>query len=291
MNRSSLALWLICGGVGCDAAPAPQDELAAGSDTAGSGVTVEEPIPGWSADAVVAAVDDALGTGFPDPFVPQEAYFARMALGDAWCPGDDVQLTDSVLYGCMTEGGTWFEGIAEFQRVEGEAAASMGLSVFEVLAGDFIITTVDGLSLRVGGGALWTRSLPDGATPGPWSMEFGGSWTDEAREDWLGQGASMVLYVEGTAPEAGGELWIDGGVGIGDHDLFFEDLSWTPETCALPAGRVSVRGPDTWWYTLDYPVGCGGCAAVRFQDGQRLGEHCGSLDDLYDHVMAQVEGR
>ena len=293
-------LGLAPGLVACGPRTPPYDTAALPSDASGGGddgegepdAEVAAPSPSWEAEEVVEAVSEALATGFPNPRDAQEAYFRLMAMGDTFCPGSDTQITDSYLYGCLASSGVHYMGIAEYLAWSGPEAEELGWATYEVLAGDFVITDVDEAELRVGGGISWTRYLPEGGEAlGPWGIEMGGSWLDESRGDWLGQGVSAMLFMAGTEPDEGGELWVDGGVGLGPHDLFFEDLAFAPDACDQPVGRVSVRGPDTWWYTLAFPEGCDACAQVEFQDGAVLGEACVDLAELYGAVADVTVGR
>jgi len=288
MRLFGLALLSACSAGAPATTPTEQPDS---EDTANQGPTLEAPTPSLEVAEVEAALAEALAGGVPNPFDLTEAYLTWMALGDEHCPGDPEQITDDVLYGCGTEDGTWFEGISEYQHAEGDEALAWGYSSYSVLAGDYIIVDADGRSMRVGGGAAFLRAPPDEDLPGDWSLELGGTWLDETRDDWVGAGASFVFFGEGSAPEAGGELWLDGGVGIGDQDLYFEDLSWDPALCDQPTGRLGVRGPDTWWYHLDLPDDCGTCANVVFQDGTVLGESCVDLAPIYTAYQALTVDR
>ena len=274
--RCLSALPLLAACAAPSGADSGEETTLAGTD---SGTTPDEPdlfepSPSWGATEVEAALNEAFALGLPTLFVARDAYLDLMSQGDEACPGDPEQLTDSVIYGCEAASGYTYTGVSSYYRWEGEEAAELGLDRYEELAGDFAIVDPSGPSMRVGGGCSWSVGSAL-ESPRAWSLIFAGSWVDEGSEAWLGAGASAWLEIEGSGTEADLSFEASGGLGLGQVDLYLPGLVYNPD-CDAPEGEISVRGTDTWWYTLALQP-CEPCGEVRFQDGSPLGTACPDL--------------
>lgn len=198
--------------------------------------------------------------GFPEPHLVHQVYLERMARGDGACPDDPVNITDSHVYGCTAEDGTFYMGVAEFH--EGED--------YRLLTGDFLIRDPEGTELEVGGG------FEVQTAPGQEALTLMGSVRDEARTDWLGRGASFIL--EASLGEVG-ETVLHGGVGIGEAALDLRELHLVQ---GCETGTLALRGPDMRWYEAELDCGCGELAF----EGQPLGGICPELGPMHASLDA-----
>ncbi len=266
--------------LGC---PGPEDSGAptastTDSDSAGTlpWLTQDDPTPAWTAEEAASRIEEAVAVGLPEPRLPLDTYLGLMAQGEGDCPGDETQLTDSVLYGCETSAGVYYEGVSEYvlEVSSGETA--------EYVAGDFLIRDADGVLLEVGGHAAHIA----GDTPaGRWAeMEFHGSWVFTPSGTFLDPENSLAL---GASVDTEGVLGVHGGWGRGDGDLYFEVMTWTWEGQGHPVGDISIREPAGFWYTLSLG-GDDGCGEVVWGTGEALGRACVELRSAGEALAAKL---
>ncbi len=225
--------------------------------------SLSEVVPARSADEIAADISEALSAGLPHPDRLLNDYLTLMSAGDAGCPGDDEQLTDSVVYGCYSSGGYYYIGVAEHYESGG----------FRAFGGDFRIDTPDGETMRGGGGMELTHSGD------AWSVLMGGSWVWSGSADpWLADGGSLWLEVDADP----GGFVLFGAASMGEHDVSVQGVTYDAAAEAL-TGPLQLRGEDGLWYTMDLTGG--GCGGVSVE-GMELGEACAEIGPLVSSVLA-----
>lgn len=276
LPASSLLLLLAC-----TEAPGPvTDPTGTGSDggTGGGtdggtdGGTSTEPV--WTAAQAAQAVEDALAAGLADPFLPRQEWISLFDYADEDCPGGGEFVTEygipSMMQGCTSQAGCLFAGLASYQEDQGDGRFRFALQ------SDGYIIDPEGQRLTAAGGVSFEGQRDGEAVY--WNAFVAGMWAYPASTGWLAEGASLVLSAVGTDGPDGRWLWLDGGQSLGEHTMYFQDLTLDPTGCGgHPTGAIEVRDPDGAWYRLDFGQACDGCAEVLGPDGQALGSACPAL--------------
>ncbi len=115
-----------------------------------------------------------------------------------------------------------------------------------------------------------------------------GSWIDEDRQDWLGQGFSAVIDATLTRSDAGTAVAITGGLSVAELNVYLDDLRFgTAATCPDGlAGAMRVRDERGYWTTWALGEDCDACGTVTFHEDQDQGELCLDLSDWADAMVA-----
>ncbi len=230
---------------------------------------LEGPSPVWDADAAVSAL-----AAIPElPLAGQvlDAYLDAMAWGDDNCPGSETQMAGITFTGCTASSGVLYWGIADYRdesEVDGDTVRTR-----TALGADFEIVFVDGRHFEAGGSAGLGLEEAAGRAA-VWHSEVKGTWWDTSREGALGAGVSSTLAASASAD--GGEVVLEGGVGMGDLAVAFSDVRFPVGCDDQPIGTFRVRDPVGYWYSLEFPEPCGSCAKLGFGDTS-LGESCVDL--------------
>lgn len=238
--------------------------------------------PELSVEVALAALEEALAVGLPDPIDIRAAYAAGVAHSSSTCPAREdptVVSVDGVFFDdCVTADGTHFDGMGIFEELSGG-----GDWAFEGVA-NVTITEPDGRVFAGGGEfALTAETAEDGTRS--WASKTGGVYHWDDAPGWLGGAGEAGLFAEGTAGPAGTRVELDGGAGYAGADVAFEDLVSDSATCdGAPRGDVLVRDTTGFWFVVTL-TGCEGCGAVSWR-GDALGEACpgdalrGAIDAL-----------
>jgi len=213
-----------------------------------------------SAEDVVQAIEKALSTP-PDPGPIVDTYIELMAAGDDTCPGTENVITDTWLYGCVSETGYSYAGITDWTDEETDIGGQ--LAQLTVLAGDFWIDTPDGHQLEGGGHAARVKNN------GIWIGAMAGSWRWTAGADWLSYGYSGNLVIESIE-----SLFIsmEGAVDINGTYITAHNLIWYNVCDGGTEGALSLRDPSGGWYRIEFEA-CTPCGNLTFQ-GSDMGEVC-----------------
>jgi hypothetical protein len=221
----------------------------------------------WSADEAADALARAAVTPLPAPGLARDRYLALMALGDATCPGDPLQLMDTLvpLDGCTAASGVSFHGISRW--LSGSALSSAADPASFLLYGDLRIVRPDGEGFEVGGFAGLQISQGRGLVAR--SGEVSGSWYDAAQgEGWLGEGLSATLSLEHFGTDGAARARVSGGVSRPSSTVYFDELRFDAACGGHPVGAVSVRDPSGgWWRYVPDAERCDGCGDFAFEEG------------------------
>lgn len=265
-------MWFL---LACAAASGPEAATDAGqADDAGevgdTATTVPRGEPSLTAADVAEALQPLVDETFPDTRQLRDVYLAMMRAGEAGCPGEDDQLEDGSipLAGCTSQSGYTYVGLSEYAEDDSGYALDLG---------DFYITDPEGRTFAVGGTFDWAAG-----DSGSWTAQALGSFSYPGAEGWLGEGASLALWLDGGP----GALAIDGGLGTLDAggQLYFDALTWG--ACGTdPTGAIRLRGPEGDWYRLD--LDCSSCGTVVWA-GSPLGEACVDLGALADSLTTRL---
>ena len=266
------------------------EEGIEGSDTAepDTGTPVDPGIePGeaqWSLDEVQSAIEQTLDAGFFGPQAIRGVFLERMAHGDGRCPDSLVQISDHFVFGCTTDDGWWFAGIATYEEYDLPEPWE-GTGEEWALSGDFEIIDPDGPVFRVGG-----ETGRDQPSDGVWQGKVQGSWTQEDHAPpWIAGGISAMLTVTGSLNADASKAVLHGGLGIGETSLYFEHLRWKEGGCwEHPTGTIMVRDPSQYWWSLTLDDDCTGCGMLSYASGESMREVCPDLGPLRDDILSDV---
>ena len=239
-------------------------------DTAPSATAVEDPSwdwtsdedhsPAWTSPDIEDAIHAALDGGFPSAQRFIDRYLELMAFGDEDCPGDPEVIDTAKLThrGCTADSGYSYIGDALYF-----SESVKGIDGWHMSA-DFRILAPDGSEFAGGG----TSSFGASST-GDWYEVSYGTWFDENAEDWLALGLGTGIEIHSD----GGRVNLLGGLGVGDVDLYFDPLHFSPE-CESGEGSLLVHEPGAGWHRID--LTCGACGVLWFE-GEQRGEACPTL--------------
>ena len=269
------------------AAPADSGEEAAWEATGPDS-------PTW--DSVEAIrTEQAFATDMVDPEDVIAAYKEVFAHRSPGCP--DTEDPDQVgangvwfTRGCTAEDGSTFEGqgiFADVCAMEDDGGGPAPQRDVGLLA-QFEMSDPAGQSF-LGGGGMSLRCSRKADGSGLCYTEFGGSYTWEGGTGWIRGGADVSLIVEHSWSEE--ERWtrLQGGVGLPDLDVAFDDVFIDHKACAgKPTGTLRVRDPSGWWHELTYAEDCSGCGTLSWH-GQDEGTVCLDLGVYLEDALTGWE--
>jgi len=239
----------------------------------------------WGPAEIEAAIETALGDGFPDVWTLHDIYMEMLSHGDETCPGHETYIDDTWLYGCTADSGYWFAGVSEYwlrsQTLETAEIESW------VIAGDFEFRDPQGHSLAVGGGitAKYWRELDSPSTG--YFTQIQGTWIREGGGGWLEEGVSGSIETTMTHSETDDEIWLSGAVGFSGIQLYTSQLQ-TARSCDWGlTGALSVRDPSGAWHEIVFGHECGRCGMASFQ-GEPIGEVCPDLSGMVDTLLPRL---
>ncbi len=212
--------------------------------------------PSMNAQEVAQTLSTTLAS-IPDPMEIIEAYQFLMTQGDEVCPGNDMNIVDTWLYGCDASTGYSYAGVTDWFDEPYETGTLTGV------AGDFWITTPEDQQLEGGGHSVVFQS--SAILVG----EIAGSWRWDDGSPWLTLGFSGSLVMEYVHPV---HIKIDGAANIAGTHIAALDLSLSLACGWGPAGSLSLRDPEGGWYKMTFES-CQPCATVVFE-GEEIGESC-----------------
>jgi len=234
-------------------------------------VTIDPVTPSMTAEEAAAALSTALGT-LPDGGEILAAYRMLMANGDEVCPGAELYITDDHLRGCEASTGYAYAGVTEWYEGPVDELSN---GAIEGVAGDFWITTPDGL-LFEGGGHSFLITGDDG-----WVQDLRGSWLWDGGEPWLAHGFSGTLKIDVLNEN---RIKMSGGAQVNGTSWFATNLR-LKESCDYgPKGSLGIRDPSGGWYDMSFED-CDPCALVVFEETE-LGVACVNFAPF----LAAVEG-
>lgn len=284
-----VALLMAFGLAGC-APSACQDGCGSATDdptpedTAAMVYSTEDPDPVWTADDVGARITELMSYGAPNPVDIADAFARIMSEGDELCPGDPFTLVNAP---CSAADGSYYQGIGWLYVADRVRIADADIPATWYHGGDFEILRASGARFAGGGDLKYTTEFGDSQATTTFIVK--GTWEDATREDWLGAAFSGV-YTGVVSREV--DAWsftINGGIGVGDLDTQFVNVSWSSaEPClGAPTGTIEVRDARGYWYAWDLGDDCDACGPVTFHQDQDLGELCLDLSE-WGALMAQL---
>ena len=225
-------------------------------------------------EEVVRTIEAALLTP-PDPGPIVDTYIDLMTSGDDTCPGTENVITDTWLYGCVSETGYSYAGITDW--TDGETDVGGGSAHLTVLAGDFWIDTPEGHQLEGGGHAVrvTNESL--------WMGELAGSWRWTGGPEWLAYGYSGNLVIEYFQSIF---IYMRGAVDINGTYITAHDLAWYTACDGGVEGALSLRDPSGGWYRIEFEA-CTPCGNLSFQ-GNDMGEVCVDFSDFITAITERL---
>lgn len=237
-----------------DGAPTAADSASlSGWDTAS---TYTGASSGFTAEQVVAGIDDALVPGFPDPWGLLDSLDSVSREGDPnTCPGGHDRNYNSGMGGCEASTGWIFGGLTIFE------SANDGTNTFQ-LTGDAWALSPEG-ERWVGAGE---SEFVDGGSSG-FSFEVAGTWGSEFDRSWTAGQPSVGLVLVGD----GLGLEVNGGLSTRGNTVYLDRYRY--DTAAGTTGRILLRDPLGAWYTLDFGADGDACGEV-WLDETMLGLGC-----------------
>lgn len=277
VRRPRLPTWLLvslvaaCRAEGDDTAAMPADTAPPPS---------AETTAVWAPEDVPTAMSAALPDGIPSPKLLRDVYFTLIHEGqDETCPGSD-QLDGANRKGCTSTAGYFYSGVSTWMEEDYGNGTGWMLSV------DLEITDPTGNSFLAGGHA--SHRLQSDTNFTQIQSELSGSWLYEGYPGWLGEGVSALLMVNGTVDGTGARVNVSGGLTTLDQPLYFEGLSWAPDTCGPAAtGTVWVRDPSGAWWSVILTASCDGCGPATF-DGRDAGTVCLPVAPMMDALVEDL---
>jgi len=249
---------------------------------------VGAPAPALTEQGALDAVAAGTANGLPDTVDLWNRYLGLMAQGDGGCPGPGDQLIDTQVSsaGCTADSGVRYAGVSLIQT---EADMGGGEDAYaRLLGGDFTITDLDGETLDFGGQVGWGEFTSHGGAR-VILAEAEGTFRYPGASPWLDGGVSAVLHVEvQEAADHEPRLSLDGGLGAGGVDLWFDALGWDPSACAGPMGSVRMRDPSGAWWTFTYADTCDSCGTLSYPGRPDVGT-CLDLRTVYAAAVPMLE--
>lgn len=225
--------------------------------------TAPLPDPSWDAGQVSLSIDDALALGLPDPGALLLEFQGMWTGADDDCPTTrgDYSMT-LIVTTCIADSGYRYGGVSTYEPEDDGG--------FWLLGDGFIDDDQDRTFSLAGELEL---VLEDDT----WESRLTGIWGYPGSPvGWIAEVPGLALWATG----AGEEMSLGGSYGLGDTDLFFEDVVLA-DSCVT--GAIWLRDPQGSWYTLTLAETCDGCGSVSYGD-EELGEACvnihGALLDL-----------
>ncbi len=248
--------------------------------------------PTWTAAEVGAQIDRALAGGLPGPERPLATYLELLSHADAACPGSEYVGGFAVFGLCTTTSGYSYSGasglIVDDTRAEGTDGVPTGSLFVSTAPADYYITRPDGTQFAAGG--TLTLNVVQDATGLHTRSTISGTWMDDGDTSWLATGFSGALGMSRNLSADGhAQLEIDGPLSVGGASVSFARVQ-VMDACpdGVRGGAVSVRQPDSSWYTLTFPNGCHACGRVTWQDGSDRGEACIDVTPLLAAVSVEM---
>jgi hypothetical protein len=222
--------------------------------------------PMWGVGDVSAALSALMESGAPNPLDVATDFSDWLLHGDGTCP----ESIHRVGRDCTSDDGYSYQGIGWFEINDYSEGDSTALDWRH--GGDYQFVDPGFLRLEGGGEIFYYTDRSEGQS---YQVEIAGSWRDQTRADWLGDGYSSVMVVEGGGDAESAWMTFEGGMAVGDVmvdlDAFGFDMA---SACgAAPTGAVNVRDPAGYWYNWDLGSTCGTCAPLLYGT-ESLGELC-----------------
>ena len=245
-------------------------------DTAWMSYPSDAPQPELSRDDVEAILQAIAAQGSFNTQDIINAYKAVMDMGDDHCPfGLPYMLSD--VQGCTSLEGYDFAGIAWLTEFDWDPRTGEPTAYFH--GGDFAVTAPSGAQMA-GGGELLVEAtdVDDGREM---TVDFKGTWIDEADDGWLGAGVSGVLTATIIERASTHQATLDGGLAMGSTALDFQNLVFDmdPSCASRLRGTLAVRDSRGHWTDWQLGDDCDACGEVYFRGAVDLGELCMELDE------------
>lgn len=251
---------------------------------------VENPVaePSFTADEVMARLDEALALGLPEARTMQEAYLNLLTYGDPACPGTELFITDQFLRGCTSDAGAWYAGITEYYDTA-ESKLSWNLHDW-ILMADIEILDPEGQLFALGGHVAEQRAQGFDSLELIWTGQLKGAmfWEGDPQRYTTLVSALLDTWVYRDA-NGSTRVWYEGGVSWKDYQLSMIALQITNQSCGWsPTGTLMMRDPGGAWYSMVFDGDCSACTTLTFGDGLDMGEVCPNLQPLVEQALAQA---
>lgn len=271
---------------GCAALPVAWEDPSADDDWS-TAIDTPEHRADWDAAGVAAAFDLALGLGFPAPQAVLADYVELMTHTDASCPGEYFAEGFLELGGCTSDEGYTYRGSAGLMRTDTRVYAEDGSWTGDYglmfAPADYVIIRPDGSQLDAGGNASVQVRQDDQQRN--WNTRMTGTFADADAGGWLAGGVSGDLSVQGHAGSEVEQV-IDGSLSVAGAAVVFSLLRLEPEACPEGAvsGTLGIRQPDSTWYEVVLPEGCGSCGPAVWNGTEDVGEVCLDFGPALDSI-------
>ena len=273
----------------CNPQSEPTD--SADTDTSAESEVVLEPV--WSADEMVAQLDEFLADGIPSPRQMQDTFSAFFAHGDATCPGSGTWMAEETKLGCYAESGWMYSGIGGIWEKLAEYDNSSTELIIQI--GDLEILGTEKQRLAIGGHWLHDiRFLEDRVE---WSGDISGTWTADGVDfPWLDETTSAWLDYYGVRYNTDELLisaFLQGGLSIGERAVHFDELLFNELDCESveqlnPSGTISMLDPSGGWYRLVLDADCDPCGQLSFNGVVVEEERCVELFALRQTISERL---
>lgn len=271
--------------LGCRASPDAADTTGTGDTSASEDSAIDTAsfgTPTWTLAQAEESLKIGLNRGILEPTPVQTWFLDLLDVRDFHdvaedCPPYETAPDDNTVVLSNWEGncdtgdvyidGGWIFTETDIATEADETTSTIAL--FSFVGGD-----ASGRGFAGGGSLSRTVRV---ATSGDvaFSLKLGGTYQDDAADNWLLDGVDSSVEIEGTFGVDGLNAVLDGGMGIGsDFAIFLSELTFNAATCGNnPSGAFWLRDPSTGWMNFDFGDTCDGCATVSFGD-ETMGTSC-----------------
>lgn len=239
------------------------------------------------------------------------AYLRALSGGDSYCPAYYTDSNGNTYWAsyCRAESGTEFDGYGYYYDYAGMTDESGNIyDRYVVVSASSSIAQADGTSFEGSGYVVWTNVRTPWGDDGTGQMAYAtvvqsyisGSWVavePDGETSWITDGVtpetSMYLWLSPDGAYSG--AYVTGGIshlGASVDTVSFESIVlngyWA---CSKePAGAVSIRDDDGYWYDVFFDVdentglapenACDGCGQVWYR-GVLQGQACADFSTWY----------
>lgn len=252
------------------------------------------PEASYTAEEAAHQLKEAVRFGLPSGSDLWEVWSEFLGHGDATCPGPSAAQEKSLQVfdpaGCEAASGYWYQGVGGgglgWLDTDGNGQEDLYI---ELLKGDGSMRTPEGGLFEFGGSVeVFVSGDMQYADV---SAEILGTYSyPDATANWLAEGSSSALYLEGTREAGTWKLTLNGGATVAEQAVDFDDYGLNGACGAFPSGVAAVRDTVGYWYELHYDEAtCDGCGEVLFDHDKSLGRGCADLSAAILYALTPTD--